>query len=73
MIQSAVSLLPFAGLEVVTLGVVLYISAWRGGIKEVISITGDKIRIEIGYDSPEQHHGLKKVWAQEVVERPWNN
>jgi len=65
--------LPFAGLEVVALGVVLYISAWRGGTKEVISVTGDKIRIEIGHKSPEQCHELKRVWAQVVLERPWND
>ena len=67
MIQSAVSLLPFAGLEVVTLGVVLYISAWRGSVKEVFSVIGDKIRIEIGHDSSEQRHELKRVWAQVVL------
>jgi len=71
--QGLTLVLPFAGLEVVALGVVLYISAWRGGVKEVISVTGDKIRIEIGHDSPEQCYELKRVWAQVVLERPWNN
>jgi len=71
--QGLTLILPFAGLEVVALGVVLYISAWRGGVKEVISVTGDKIRIEIGHDVPEQHHELKRVWAQVVLERSWNN
>ena len=64
--------LPFAGLGVVALGVVFYISAWHGGVNEVISVTGDKIRIEIGHDSPEQCYELKRVWAQAVLERPWN-
>jgi len=41
--------------------------------KEVISLTGDKIRIEIGHKSPEQCHELKRVWAQVVLERPWND
>ena len=71
--QGLTLVLPFAGLEVVALGVVLYISAWRGGVKEVISVTGDKIRIEIGHDSPEQCYELKRVWAQVVLERSWNN
>jgi len=71
--QGLTLVLPFAGLEVVALGAALYISAWRGGVKEVISVTGDKIRIEIGHDSPEQCHELKRVWAQVVLERPWNN
>ena len=71
--QGLTLVLPFAGLEVLALGFALYISAWRGGVKEVISITEDKIRIEIGHDSPEQRHELKRAWAQVVLQRPWNN
>jgi uncharacterized membrane protein len=71
--QGLTLVLPFAGLEVVALGAALYISAWRGGVKEVISVTEDKIRIEIGHDSPEQRHELKRVWAQVVLQRPWNS
>lgn len=71
--QGLTLVLPFAGLEVVALGAALYISAWRGGVKEVISVTGDKIRIEIGHDSPEQRHELNRAWAQVVLQRPWNS
>ena len=71
--QGLTLVLPFAGLEVVALGAALYISAWRGGVKEVISVTGDKIRIEIGHNFPEQRYELKRVWAQVVLQRPWNN
>jgi len=71
--QGLTLVLPFAGLEVVALGAALYISAWRGGVKEVISVTEDNIRIEIGHDSPEQCHELKRAWAQVVLQRPWNN
>ncbi|MCZ6804006.1 MAG: DUF2244 domain-containing protein [Proteobacteria bacterium] len=71
--QGLTLILPFAGLEVVALGVVLYVSAWRGGVKEVVSVTEDKIRIETGHDAPEQQHELKRVWAQVVLERSWNN
>ncbi len=71
--QGLTLVLPFAGLEVLALGAALYISAWRGGVKEVISVTEDKIRIEIGHDSPEQCHELNRVWAQVVLQRPWNN
>jgi uncharacterized membrane protein len=71
--QGLTLVLPFAGLEVVALGAALYISAWRGGVKEVISVTEDKIRIEIGHDSPEQRHELKRAWVQVVLQRPWNS
>ncbi len=71
--QGLTLILPFAGLELVALGAVLYVSAWCGGIREVNSVTGDKIRIEIGHGSPEQCHELKRVWAQVILERSWNN
>jgi len=59
--QGLTLVLPFAVLEVLALGFALYISAWRGGVKEVISITGDKIRIELGHNSPEQRHEFKRA------------
>ncbi len=59
--------------DTVALGVELYISAWSGCVIEVISVTGDKIRIEIGHNSPEQCYELKRVCPQDLLERPRNN
>ena len=71
--QGLTLILPFAGLELLALGVVLYISAWRSNIKEVVNITEEKIRIEIGRDVPEKIYELDKAWANIVLERSWNN
>jgi len=71
--QGLTLILPFAGLELLALGVVLYISAWRSNIKEVVNVTEEKIRIEIGRNAPEKIYELDKAWAKVVLERSWNN
>ena len=71
--QGLTLILPFAGLELLALGVVLYISAWRSNIKEVVNVTEEKIRIEIGQNAPEKTYELDKTWAKVVLERSWNN
>ena len=71
--QDLTLILPFAGLELLALGVVLYISAWRSNIKEVVNVNEEKIRIEIGRNVPEEIYELDKAWANIVLERSWNN
>lgn len=71
--QGLTLILPFAGLELLALGVVLYISAWRSNIKEVVNVNEEKIRIEIGRNVPEKIYELDKAWANIVLERSWNN
>jgi len=71
--QGLTLVLPFAGLELLALGVVLYISAWRSNIKEVVNVNEEKIRIEIGRNVPEKIYELDKAWANIVLERSWNN
>ena len=71
--QGLTLILPFAGLELLALGVVLYISACRSNIKEVVNVTEEKIRIEIGRNVPEKIYELDKAWANIVLERSWNN
>ena len=66
-------ILPFAGLELAALGVVLYISAWRSNIKEVVSVTEKKIKIEIGRNMPEKVFEFDRAWAKIVLQRSWNN
>ena len=71
--QGLTLILPFAGLELLALGVVLYISAWRSNIKEVVNVNEEKIRIEIGRNVPKEIYELDKAWANIVLERSWNN
>lgn len=71
--QGLTLILPFAGLELIALGIVLYVSAWRGGVREVINIADDKVRIETGRDSAEQQHQFERAWVQVVLEQSWHN
>ncbi len=61
--------LPFAGLELGALAVVLYVVAWRSEWREVIAVTDDAIQIERGHRRPEQCWTLAKTWARVILER----
>ncbi len=61
--------LPFAGLEMLALGIGLYVVACRCYECEVISINGDSIRIERGRDYPREQWTLGRMWARVVLER----
>lgn len=60
---------PFAGLEMLALGVCLYLVACRCHECEVISINGDSIRIEKGRGYPRQQWTFGRLWARVVLER----
>ena len=63
--------LPFSGLELLALGAALYITAWRGGAREVITITDDSVYVETGRASPEQRHDFQRYWTKVVLQRSW--
>lgn len=60
--------MPFAGLELLALGGALYVVAWRCHQREIISISGNEIRIERGVRYPRRCWMLARVWAQVVLE-----
>ena len=70
--QGFVLVLPFAGLELMALGVGLYISACRGKSREVITISDNKVKVEIGRDKPEQCYEFERCWSQIVLQKPGN-
>ncbi|MFO1429603.1 MAG: DUF2244 domain-containing protein [Candidatus Competibacteraceae bacterium] len=61
--------LPFAGLEMLALGIGLYVVACRCYECEVISINDDSIRIERGRDYPREQWTLGRMWVRVVLER----
>lgn len=71
--QGLTLILPFSGLEVLLLGAGLYITAWRGGLREVILFTDDMILVERGHHGPEEVHRFQRAWAKIVLERSWNS
>lgn len=70
--QGLTLILPFSGLEALALGIALYVTAWRGGIQEVILFTNDSVVIERGRKQPEERHRFQRAWVKIVLERSWN-
>ena len=66
-------ILPFSGIEVLALGAAFYVTAWRGGVQEVISINRDNIIVESGRQSPEQREVFQRAWAKVILEQSWNS
>ncbi len=71
--QGLTLILPFAGLELLALGVALYVSAWRGGRKEVVTIGREMVTVEIGRDEPEQQFEFERTWMQVVLQKSWSS
>jgi uncharacterized membrane protein len=61
--------LPFSGLEMLALGAALYITALRGGERQVITISDREVIIEIGRKQPEQRYQFQRAWARVILER----
>ena len=66
-------ILPFSGIEVLALGAAFYVTSWRGGKQEVISIDKDSIVVESGRHGPESREVFQRAWAKVILERPWNS
>ncbi len=72
--QGLTLILPFAGFELTALAIALYISAWRGGRKEIIKIARYKVTVEVGYSEPHTIKEFDRAWLQIVLiksRNPW--
>ncbi len=69
-LQGLLLVLPFAGLELLLLGAALYVTARRGGIKEVITISPDAVLLESGRHRPNRSYNFQRQWAKVVLIRP---
>ena len=56
--------LPFAGAEVIAVGVGFYLSAMGGREMEVVSVDSDKVAVEKGRRQVRQRWELQRAWAQ---------
>lgn len=64
-------ILPFAGLELAALGAGLYVSLRNNAMREVVTVTQDRVRIETGrVDAPESRirHEFMRAWVRLDVE-----
>jgi uncharacterized membrane protein len=57
-------ILPFAGVEVLLLGVAFYLTLLRSGVREVISVGREVVKVEKGREKPQQSWECPRAWAQ---------
>lgn len=61
--------LPFAGLEVIVLGIAFYLCLSRSQRREVVHITPDMVTVEKGRGRPEERWECPRAWARVLLER----
>ena len=61
--------LPFSGLEILVLGVALYLSSVRGSVREVIRIMDTAVVYEAGRAAPVVTRRFQRHWARVVLEQ----
>ena len=59
--------LPFSGLEWILLAFCLHLSIRQSQEREVITITGDLVRVEKGWGSPLQTYKFQRAWVQSPI------
>lgn len=62
-------MLPFAGLEMLVLGLALYRCSLRSCRQEVITIQGQQVRVAVGRDEPERSCTFDRSWARVILDR----
>ena len=63
-------ILPFAGFEMLCLGVALYCCAHRLSRRETVVVDGDEVRVSSGHEKPEQSCTFQRAWARVVLSPP---
>ena len=62
--------LPFSGAEMIVLGTAFHLTARRGDVREVITISADGIAVEAGHCGPETRAEFQRHWARVFLEQP---
>ena len=65
-------ILPFAGFEMLCLGVALYCCAHRLSRRETVIVDGDEVRVSSGHGKPERSCTFQRAWAKVVLSPPRN-
>lgn len=60
--------LPFAGLEILVLGMAFYLCLERGQIREVVTVSADLVTVEKGRAQPRERWQCPRAWARVELE-----
>jgi uncharacterized membrane protein len=66
--QGAWMVLPFAGFEMLVLGLVLHQCCVRACRQEVVSIAGTEVRVAVGRDRAERYCTFERCWARVILD-----
>jgi len=61
--------LPFAGFEVLVLGIAFYLCFARSQIREVVTLNAAVIRVEKGRREPDEQWECPRAWVRIILER----
>ena len=60
--------LPFAGFEVIVLGIAFYLCLLRSQLREVITVNAEVVIVEKGRHQPQEHWECPRAWARVALE-----
>lgn len=67
--QGAWMVLPFAGFEMLVLGLVLHRCCVQACRQEVVSIAGNEVRVAVGRERPERCCTFERCWARVILDK----
>lgn len=70
--QGLYMVVPFTGLELMALGVCLYLVSLRSHSKELIQINDDRVSVAYGYRAPVTWYEFPRGWVRVWLEQPVN-
>jgi uncharacterized membrane protein len=62
--------LPFAGFEILVLGIAFYLCLARSQLQEVVAVDADVVSVEKGRHAPEEYWECPRPWARISLEEP---
>ena len=64
LLQGLWLILPFSGMEMLALGLALYLTSLKAHQRQVITIEENRVRVEKGARNPDQSWEFDKVWVR---------
>ena len=61
-------ILPFSGLDVIALGIALYVTARRSNVREIVTISEGKVIVETGHKKPETKYEFEGSWTRVILQ-----
>lgn len=70
MLDGAWLILPYSGVEMISVGLAIYFCVRRCNLQEVITVSEHEVLVERGIRGPEEQWQYHRVWAKFLVKKP---